>query len=265
MKAKKQKDYFESQWQDMTGYLKSFLLEARQEDLHSFRVQIKRLRALFTILDDGGNDLQLFFKPVRKIFREAGIIRNAHINLKLGDAYQIKNEQFENSQRQIIETGVVNFKLNGLKFLKKIDKAHRSISRNLEFIPNKTIRHFYKENLDEINIALAHKTFDEGLHTSRKKIKTLVYNHKFTAPVVEKDLTFNNAYLDELQGAIGDWHDNILAIELFLSEEVNDKPVAAKIKRKNTKLEKKIIALSDDFLTKATALKVETEQINQQQ
>jgi CHAD domain-containing protein len=256
MKKKTQIAYFDQQWEDMLTYFKSFLLEGKQDDLHSFRVQIKKLRALFIVFDEatgGKHQLQKEFKPVRSIFKHAGEIRNAHVNLKLGAHYKVKNEQFENSQRKVIANGVTEFKLKGLKYLKKIDRSHTSIKHQLHFIQNKSITRFYQQKLQEIASALTQNQFDEDLHTSRKQIKVLVYNYQLAGKAVEKRMTFNPDYMDDLQGAIGDWHDNVLAIELFSSDELNDQPVAARIRKKNSKLEKRIAELSADFLTKATA------------
>jgi len=58
--------------------------------------------------------------------------------------------------------------------------------------------------------------------------------------------------LNQLQDHIGDWHDNELAITLFLTPELNEKPVITRIKRQNTRLKKVIAILTKDFWKKAT-------------
>ena len=254
MKKKEQIAYFEQQWKEMKDCLCAFILEGKQDDLHSFRVQIKRLRAYFILFEaaDDKNRVLEFFKPVRKIFKHAGEIRNAHVNLLLGQKYKIQHEQFEITQRQIIENGLNDFKLQGIRYLKKIDRSHKSVINHLGPINKKQIKKFYARQLDQIASELARNEFNDELHASRSKIKILVYNHKLIGENPEQALQFNIDYLDDLQGNIGDWHDNILAIELFSSDEVNDRPVAARITKKNAKLQNHITALADDFLQKAT-------------
>jgi len=46
MKRKKEKIYFNDQWKGMTDHLKKFIESGEQEELHLFRVQVKKLRAM---------------------------------------------------------------------------------------------------------------------------------------------------------------------------------------------------------------------------
>ena len=92
------------------------------------------------------------------------------------------------------------------------------------------------------------------MHTNRKLIKILVYNHKLAEKALTGSLQFNIDYLDKLQEAIGKWHDNLLAEQLFSSPELNDKAIVGKIKRLNAKVKRGITTLTEDFLTKATTV-----------
>jgi hypothetical protein len=201
--------------------------------------------------------LQRLFKPVNKIFRRAGEIRNAHINLKLVAKYKLQNAAFPDSQRLIIEKGLANFKMNGPKYIKRIDRSQRAIASHLHFAKKKTLRKFYQQQLSAIARELEATAFNEDLHESRKKIKLLVYNQAIAENAMKDKLVFNGQYMDDLQAAIGDWHDNVLAIDIFSAGNLNDEPVAKRIKRKNLILEKKIKEMSEDFLKKATSRKEE--------
>jgi hypothetical protein len=64
-------------------------------------------------------------------------------------------------------------------------------------------------------------------------------------------LQISNDYLDKLQTLIGDWHDNVLALELFSSNGFNSKPIITKIKSQNTRLKRSITAMAHDFERKA--------------
>jgi CHAD domain-containing protein len=92
------------------------------------------------------------------------------------------------------------------------------------------------------------------MHTNRKLIKILVYNHKLAGHALDGKIPFNVSYLDKLQEAIGKWHDNLLAEQLFSLPELNDKPIVSRIKRLNSGVKRNITRLADDFLRKATTL-----------
>ncbi|MGZ3764322.1 MAG: CHAD domain-containing protein [Mucilaginibacter sp.] len=253
MKKKAEKAYFNEQWELMSSHLKTFIKIGDQEELHLFRVQVKKLRAMLTLLDVAEPKQKLLkdFKPVRKIFQLCGDIRNAYINLQMGVRFRLKNEEFIMTQLYEIEKGTNDFKEQGKKYLKIIKTAHDAINSDLKSVGDDDINHFYNTYLQQIGDVFNNLQFDEELHKARRQIKTLIYNRKMAQKALEGKLQVNNDYLDKLQGLIGDWHDNILALELFSSIELNDQQVITKIRRQNTRLKRSITLLSKDFTTKS--------------
>src|SRR5579872_4755604 len=100
MKKKEEVKFLDKEWKEMSSRLKAFLESGDQEELHQFRVQIKKLRAMLYLFEHTSRQhgIAKEFKPVRKIFKHAGQIRDAHINLQLSSRYVLKNESFEASQ-----------------------------------------------------------------------------------------------------------------------------------------------------------------------
>ncbi|MDR3695877.1 CHAD domain-containing protein [Mucilaginibacter sp.] len=254
MKKKKEAKYLDNGWEEMNLHLKAFLETGNQEELHKFRVQIKKLRAMLFLFENTSKESGLLkcFKPVRKIFKDAGQIRDAHTNLQLSERYHLKNKQFEEGQQKIIEEGTIEFRSNGPQFLKNIKSAHKRLKKQLPKVDDSLIADYYKQQLSNIATNLAVSGFTEDMHTNRKLIKILVYNHKLAEKSLNGSLPFNTAYLDKLQEAIGKWHDNLVAEELFSTPELNDKPIVTKIKKVNSGVKRSIINLADDFLKKAT-------------
>jgi CHAD domain-containing protein len=84
MKIKQEVKYIDREWEQMRARLKAFLETGDQEELHKFRVQTKKLRAMLMLFEKTSKEHGLLkhFKPVRKIFKHAGNIRNAHVNLE---------------------------------------------------------------------------------------------------------------------------------------------------------------------------------------
>lgn len=253
MKKKKEKIYFNDQWDEMTGHLKKFIVDGEQEELHQFRVQVKKLRAMFELLDtnSGSHPLKKDFKPVKKIFKRCGEIRSAFINLQYGQRLQFKNEDFFMNHLYEIEKGTNEVKDRGKQYLKKIKAAHDDIDGDLQHISDKDILEFYKAKLYNIGSFLENLQFNDELHATRKQIKTLMYNRKIAQNALDGKLQISNDYLDKLQTLIGDWHDNVLALELFSSAGFNSKPIITKIKSQNTQLKRSITSLAHDFERKA--------------
>jgi CHAD domain-containing protein len=136
--------------------------------------------------------------------------------------------------------------------LKAIKVAHNDIADDLKPIRNKDIVAFYKTKLDQITGMLSNLQFGDDLHDARKQIKVLVYNRKVARSALEdKKMNLSDEYLDKLQGLIGEWHDNILALQLFSTVELNHKSIITKIKRQDTRFKRTIAALAHDFEKKA--------------
>jgi CHAD domain-containing protein len=252
MKKKQEKEYFNAEWKEMKAFLKAYLETGRPDDLHKFRVQVKKLRSMLILLDSasGKKLLQKDFKPVRRVFKEAGDIRNVQVNLKLAREYKVTDEDFIHDQVKWVEVVARDFKANGEKYTEKLKIAYKNIEAQIRPVDDIHINQFYSGQLHHISDSLDNLRFDESLHECRKWIKVLIYNYQFTAPVLQVKLNID--YLQDVQKAIGDWHDNMLAKELFAELEKKDKALAARINRKHTKLENNIKTLVADFYTLAT-------------
>jgi CHAD domain-containing protein len=264
MKKKEEIKYLDKEWEEMNTFLKLFLEAGDQEALHKFRVQIKKIKAMLSLIEGSSNEKGLLkqFKPVRKIFKSAGYVRDAHVHLQLSSAYGFKNEEFENNQQRIIEEGTIEFQNKSKKITSNIKNTHKELKKQLPSVSNDSIAQYYKQQMEQIAVNFTVSGFTEDMHTNRKLIKILIYNHKFAGEVLSSELNFNKPYLDKLQEAIGKWHDNVLAAQLFSTPPLNDKPIVTRINRINAGIKRTITSLADDFLKKATTFDNETFTIN---
>ena len=254
MKKKKEVKYLSKEWEDLDGHLKKFLVSGDQEELHWLRVKIKRLKAMLTLIENTSDKRGLLkgFKPVKEIFKHAGQIRDAHINLQLSAQHNLKNAAFENAQRKIIADGTNEFRDKEEKYLKMIKDSYKHLKKQLMHVKNQSVAAYYQRQLEQIAVNLTVSGFGEEMHTNRKMIKILIYNQKMAAKALNGSLLVNNEYLNKLQSAIGEWHDNVNAAELFATPELHDKRFVTSINRKNAGVKRRITLLADDFLKKAT-------------
>ncbi|ASU36299.1 CHAD domain-containing protein [Mucilaginibacter xinganensis] len=252
MKSREERKYFDKEWKTMKAALTAFIENGEQENLHRFRVQVKKLRAFLILLDSLGVDIPLLkhFKPVRLVFKQAGEIRNAYINVKIGKDHQFNTGSFVAEQQLLMKNGTETFKSNGDKNLKAIKFAHKAIKGKIKPVSNLHINLFYQAQLKQIAASLAPLQFDESLHNARKRIKILIYNYKLVYKGLEAG--FNEPYLDGVQKSIGDWHDTVLAIDLFSLYEVHNQTAFANLKNQLEKIKSNIIASTVDFYNQAT-------------
>jgi CHAD domain-containing protein len=254
MKKREERKYFDKEWKDMKASLESYLKKEQQEDLHHFRVQVKKLRA-FLILSDSTEQhpkLTQHFKSVRMIFKQAGEIRSAYINLELGKAHQTDNGIFMSDQHQLQLNASSKFKSNGIKNLEKLKDSHQLLKEKIKPVSDLHINLFYQKQLHQIADILTKPKFDDQLHTCRKQVKILIYNHKLTHAALGTGV--NTDYLDLVQIAIGDWHDHVLAIELFSSNEAKDQAAVSSLKKQDSKFKNHITSLTKDFYNRATTV-----------
>ena len=238
----------------MNLHLKKFISTADQEQLHKFRVQIKKLQAMLILFGAalGDEGLLKYFKPVKKIFKQGGIIRDAYIHLQFAREYNFENENFELSQNQVIDAGIKSFKKRKKDFIKTISSTHGAVLKNLKKVPNKAIKLFYLKQLQEIAARLEKPEFTEEMHDTRKRLKVLMYNKKLTDNALD-GVVLNVSYIDELQDCIGKWHDNVLARTLFSAPELDAGAVVARIDDKDATLQQSVLTLAENFLERATA------------
>lgn len=225
----------------MNTRLKSYLKRGDQEDLHQFRVQVKKIEAFLILSGLAAHPakLQQLFIPVKKTFKKAGVLRNSFIKNELTHRRQ-SDDKAERNFRQYI----------GEK-LKKIQKARRILKQTIKPVAKKNVRWFYQTELKEIGRAFALSPSARQLHECRKRIKVLLYNEQLVHDVLTKGV--NTIYLDEVQEAIGNWHDRLL---IHQSECSSGQPEDGYPGQKES-----ITVLTDEFCRRATVKKYLTGEV----
>jgi len=85
MKKKEESKHLGKEWEEMSIHLNSFLETGDQEELHRFRVQVKKIRAMLSLIEDASGEHAFLknFKPVKKVFKYAGNIRRCAYNASI--------------------------------------------------------------------------------------------------------------------------------------------------------------------------------------
>lgn len=223
----KQKRYFKKRRKKLIHFFRCFNDQELPEYLHKMRLETKKVRAFVLMLQQitkNGN-LQSHTKTFRKIFKHAGIIRTAQLNIKLIDEHQLDDLEFFIMQTNLLDFELRNFRLNHYEYYDQLNHALKSINREIVRIKVKDVRKFFKNLINELDMLISGGELAQNLHLIRKKIKTLIYIYGILPKQLKKKVRLNAGYLDELQELIGDWHDYDGALNVYFkhsSENTSD-------------------------------------------
>jgi len=191
--------------------------ELREEPIHDLRVSLKKIRALFRLIEylDSAFDETCNFRPFRKIFKEAGLIRDIQVQIELmKDFDKSSDRRFKSYLRDLETGGKIRFRqkltatnLDGLTPINnEVAAAAERINisgltgRVINFIAEKTeltTRHFHDG------------TNSETMHRSRILLKDAYYILQMLQEfdVQPKHLNKLLKRVDQLQETFGTWHD----------------------------------------------------------
>lgn len=224
----------------------AFCRSGNLEELHHVRVEIKKIRALLSFT---GNKKTKHLKPVKKVFKHAGVIRNAHLSLQLAVHYRISNRDLKNRQIKLFAVKASAFcrKLN--RYLKNLEEPRQYFQRNFSDIKTRKVILHCKEQLRK-SAEFLKNPGPENLHEFRKEIKKLLYIHKVMPRSIVKKLKINKVYFDKLQELIGKWHDTHTALVLLKTNSSSSRALH-KLKKNKARLMNAVRSLSKDFRKKA--------------
>jgi CHAD domain-containing protein len=248
MKRKKQKRYLNKHFKKLQQEFEEFAVSKSPEALHAFRVQVKKIRSFLTLLETGKKNEKLLkiFKPVKKIFKSAGLIRNAQIHEKQAKQNHIDAAKFYKEQQAIQQVETEKLQNKKYELLHTIKKTKHKLQTKLHAISGKEAAQFFGQQFQNACWLLNEHNFTEQLHTARKMFKHILYNQHTVPSSITQNVNINFDDVDAIQRVIGDWHDSKLAIEFF-SDKLSKKDIA-KMKHKQQLLQKEVITKSRSFL-----------------
>lgn len=232
----------------MRFHLQAFLKKREEEELHLFRIQVKRITAFLMLLDQlcPHSKLTKQFSPVKKVFKRAGKLRDRYMLSKLIPVQLSMHKSFRKFQT-FADDHKKKMKARRLKIIRKLKPAKRA-----------SIQRCYHHQLQQISISLNGVISDDLLHQCRKQIKGLLYNYKPFKDIL--DMNLNTGYLKALEEAIGKWHDQLIFSYLpekyakfIIHTEEND----VEVLRSNIK------ALTPNFYQQALGICVDTKYMKQ--
>lgn len=184
--------------------------EYHPETYHSLRVEIKKIRAFLHLRKavDKKTPIGKWFRPFKKIFRVAGLVREQHIALEILNGlngYSPDNLYLRHLSGNLDRFEQCYFKLPLHKLHRRINKSMDGMIKSMEQ-PNtdKWVKVIKNKEKSLKEILSKSKPKSSELHDIRKTLKEYQYNGMWIPG------TFNIAVRiipPEIQQYIGQWHD----------------------------------------------------------
>lgn len=180
------------------------------ETFHQLRVEIKKLNALFKLLQYSSAkfDYKKQFKPFKLIFRQAGKVRELQVEESLLKKY-IKNsligEYRNNLKKQVSNEQRAYFSLINTKFSARLKKTIPKVLPFLKQLNKKKADQYMEKNNQLIAKFLKKNIYKKKeIHELRTRLKHLNYNRKIKDIWKQNKQAKKRTILPEL---LGKWHD----------------------------------------------------------
>ena len=201
-----------------------------ENDFHSIRIAIKKIKALFTLVEKSNASFhqKKYFAPFKIVFEHAGEIRDKEVIQSILHAhpYNASIESFEFDLHQHINKEKKQFfKITTSALRKDIRHSQEKVSRFFNKINRKKAEKFLQKKKKAIYTLLIKDQLNpDHLHEIRKRIKDVYYVQKMIEPK-NREMTGT----DQLQELLGQWHDGRVLLQ-ELNAYLNSKNLQAKDK-----------------------------------
>lgn len=221
--------YYIQRTNNLLEHLQIFEKSVSEEGLHEFRVELKKMRAILKFLrtEYGKSAIKKTKMAVDLIFQEAGTLREHHLLLAwLGNNRLHRLQKSCAAEHPVTEMSIalqkvlhVIRKKLAARFVKSQQLVER-IQQPVTDLYTATLKHRIEETLRKIPA-------EPEWHALRKLIKQWLYAVNWTSTSKSTSLSHLYTYSNQLQEAIGNWHDAInlhialLSMKFHLPKKAN--------------------------------------------
>ena len=217
LKKERQIKYFNKIMKSISANIRAFEDSGDLKIMHDLRVEIKKVRALlkFTTKFSGIEIIPEDIQKLKRIFKHAGLIREARIYLQMAENEGIQIPDLKAKNEGIIEVETKIFKESVANYSNYIDDLFIPLTVYFNDISSSKIPSYFKSRIEKLDGLFSKKNQENNLHNERKRIKHLLYVYEILPGSLVKKINMNKAYLEELQNLIGKWHDRIDVISIL--------------------------------------------------
>lgn len=260
-------NYYLNRTTAFSFYLEKTKVDFGVEDLHRLRVEIKKLKAFFRLLN-GVEEIKFKIKPVNKIlspiFKPGGFLRETQVNQQLVKLYRSYSLEDYNrylskrvrKQEKRLKKSLLNFRSADF------EEFNQTVLAQLSDLPLVVIQQrafeFINSELAEIRQLRSNMSSDRDLHQIRTHTKALGYIAKFINqifPTTEVSELLTKAKFTEK--LIGNWHDRIVLRDSLMrylkkhpdtADKAQIERLVSQIGRQNKRYVSSIAIRLDEFI-----------------
>jgi len=220
LKKSKQRHYLAKKDREWQQELDAFHASQDEESIHRLRITIKKMKAFARFSKAcSGKDTVGDIDLLKKMYRQAGVIRDAGNHLHLLEQVHPAPEFYRQEQQQLQSAATETFIGHIGQYRREGKKTHRRLVADIHTIRLDRIRDWYATELIGISVLLT--ASGDRLHKARKQIKDLLYVLRLLPSRLVKELRLDEKYLDQLQEAIGQWHDAWIVVGVWAGKDLS--------------------------------------------
>jgi CHAD domain-containing protein len=222
--------------------LQGFMKKGDQNQLHKFRVGVKKMRAVASLIESTTPlvHIRSELKPLKETYQLSGQVRDSYLHQQLAATVKSADKKYLSDEKVLMKKATRKLRKKRPQHLRMLRRAKEQLLRRVPKIKGRNVGLFYETELFGIAGCLSSSTEVEQTHDCRKRLKVLLYN----LPLVggNHSISVDADYLQAVQTAIGDWHDHVLAAEQF-----------PELGGKSEQLMQEVKTLTKNFYERATA------------
>lgn len=251
MKENEIVEIIEDRFEKIDKLTHKILNDFDKEDIHDFRVEVKKLRAFLRLLDIKKEGEPLIPKLLKTFYGYVGIVRDIQLHKHSLFKYITgNNADAPEAYIKILKDEEDHWKKEA-EVLMKNNNFHDVKEKILSELPGKfdksTIKKFTKNKPDELKEQLKKLDDATAIHNTRKILKDLFYNYDYIEelPDLPKTIAKEDA-LKSLTKLLGDYMDKYVHLQFFKPEyldkvkDENEQCLLLKIKEAFTRDEASI-------------------------
>jgi CHAD domain-containing protein len=233
---------------DIRRHVKDYCVRQDPEALHLLRVEVKKLKALAYLLQNGTQHHHLQISGLKKVYRLAGEIRTVEVNKKILEELELENKEFEEEQQQTLKDASEAFCQHASRYQHNIHRVEHHLEKNLEPIRSEKVRTFFQQGIEKLALFFSAAVMDvDALHSARKEVKNLMYLHALLPASLSASLGLDTTYLDNLQTRLGNWHDKVVTLSLLKTMDDLDTSLVQQLERSCAASLQEVRELACDF------------------
>lgn len=234
---KRTDDYARARIRAIVRALEKYHQFQETDSLHRIRLEIKKLKGTLMLLGfvDEDFDTKESYRPLRKIFRQAGKIRQPSVMMELLLAHGMEGlpvESLGDSQK-----AKDKFRADTPFFVTRVKKLGRRLEPRWKSVRRKHITAYVKKLQRLIRRTFVPRLKSARLHRARKRLKKAIYLSRLTDGLKRKEVEFYSS----LESAIGSLHDKEILLEFLSSLPGNTVSFEVDSIQKQATAERKLI------------------------